>query len=363
MIIEGVNKLWLQVNIQSLLQNSCLLMICPQISAEPTRNETTTDHFVNANVRETLFDSNLCSTSHFNPEASTIPRHEVLLQPTEGSNVSDYGCITYSNVIFVPATRSTQDIEDIPDSVKDEKIEGYNAMEMLPYKYVVSSDQRIFNTFVRNGDGVENVVGGFDANFSEIMDNGDGIILNDQNQLNIYQNDDNVIQSDIQNEHHARAYLDVDYIPENQIRSDSEIILQCSNGQLYRQIQNVYVNQIDGSKSVELVPLQCENSFEMHSQYVYNNRIEPFTEQSHVDNEVVQTETVGMIFDEQHKNQGEFPLIDSLNQKETADNVTYQHQQQLQQKPKEDAIESHSTTKDHQRMLMETISPLCKCPC
>lgn len=300
------------------------------LAEQSTQNVSTSDHYENTSSRDPLFDPSLCSTSHFSTDVATMARQEVLLN----QNISDYGCITYSNVIFVPTTRSENETDDVNESIKDEKIDGYN-QDMFPCKYLMSSESRVLNTFVRSNDGVENV-DNFDGNFGEIMGNSEEIILNEQNQMNIYQND-------------------IDYISENPIRSDSEIILQCSNGQLYRQIQNVYVNPIDGTRSVELIPLHGNNNYEINSNYSYNNhQTEHFgVEQT----EIVQTNvSADSIFNEQTK----FPSIESINQKSTNDDdMEYQ---QKQQKDKENVKETtNSSTNDHQqKTLMETMSPLCK---
>lgn len=224
------------------------------------------------------FDPNMCSAVQFSPPDTTTNTETTVITPFHAitSNYNELpnqtqdislvpstevpnNCITYSNVIFVPTiTNNENQLEQLGDTIELVKHEspGIDSNDSQSYKYIVSSDSRFVNTFIRSNE----------------LDNATAILSNDTTGAFIEQpshmittvsqiNDNSLVVNGIQNETnqiHTNLH-NVEQLNQNQIAvemhtdDDQEVLMQDENGQLYRQVQNIFVN--GGSMcSSELLP-------------------------------------------------------------------------------------------------------------
>lgn len=316
------------------------------------------------------FDPNLCSAAEYSPPPSTS-----YASTTDPS-------ITYSNVIFLPTITLNDRSADDVETVKNETA----VMEpSSPYKYVVATDPRYANSFTRNGEIVENM--------SE-MNHINGYVETPSHMIATTTNagcEENLVYhaNAVENhaEHHTQySYIDADYMHHSRDkhgRSDPEIVLQSANGQLYRHVHNVYVNQGDTINPVELMPTLISEAmangigyathdtydhtngnahavaYEMHTN-IDGSMCTTATEKHHSnDGEgVMQRGTIDLIYDSYKEQTQQFTMLETIDQNNVMRNGGGMHPGE----PKTSYQSKCSMEKDQQRILLEsTMSPLCKC--
>lgn len=207
------------------------------------------------------FDPNLSSVARYSPTPSTStamnpynvePNDAIVSIPETSAN-----CVTYSNIIFLP-TNSTNDLDQAVDAielVKNENDASTNdCIDAHSFKYIVSSDQRFLNTFIQTSsiDSASHASNSYiDQNPSNMVATIAGI-----GQNNLILNDactDESHHEQLNNlnlENHSLAVqLQPDYIEEN----GTEIIMQTSDGQLYRPVHNIYLNN-EQANGDEILP-------------------------------------------------------------------------------------------------------------
>lgn len=215
-----------------------------------------------------VFDPNMCSAVQFSPPDTTSNTEQTAIIAPFHAITTDYNelspqnqdislvpssevpnnCITYSNVIFVPTLTNTENqLDQLGDAIELVKHEtpGIETNDGQSYKYIVSSDSRFVNTFIRTNE----------------LDNATSILSNDTTGAFIEQpshmittvsqiNEDDLVVNGIQNEPnqiHSNLH-NVEQMDQNQISlemhtgDDQEVLMQDENGQLYRQVQNIFVN-------------------------------------------------------------------------------------------------------------------------
>lgn len=307
-----------------------------------------------------IFDPNLGSTGQYSsPTSPSANHHEQMPLPTSTEDsiasaaavpTADFGCVTYSNVVFVPNNRSTNDMNANTSELReDNSIAFVTSDSQFPYKYVVSSSEsRFFGTYSRS-ESLENDNVGIESSF--IGDTGDGVLLSNHSNLNDFANGENnqhemLIQAD-----HQRAFLDVDYSGAR--IADQEIILQCANGQLYRQVQNVaYVNHSEGGNSIEFVPALISESM--------NGDLNEYETQSQL--QYQQFDQSGSQIAENNRMNDEMTYGNYRNHEQ----LTHQKSHEYSMNNVTAAVETNEratnvSEKDHQRILLESaMSPLCK---
>lgn len=189
---------------------------------------------------------------------------------------------------------------------------------------------------------------------------------------------------DHHSEHQAQySYIDADYMHHSRDkhgRSDTEIVLQDANGQLYRHVHNVYVNHGDAINAVELMPTliseamvngigyathetydQSTVAYEMNATNIEGALSTAAVEkQVHHDSgsdDILQRNTVDLIYDNYKEETQRYTMLESINQNNVIRDGGGMHQ-----KGGESNYQSKCTMeKDQQRILLEsTMSPLCK---
>lgn len=240
------------------------------------------------------YDPNLSSVARYSPPspyvASEINAHDVNIHQTSNditATISEYSsnCLTYNNVIFVPNTSSN--IIDHSDSVEMVKNESAissinsNIGESQSYKYIVSSDPRFLNTFIRNGNAMENLseidlnctvmpVNGYSEQTQHIISAPAVIDENIiPNHISMYQEQNpHNIQHDANHHlhhHHSQHQSNIanhlipsisDSFHNGKINeSEMDVVFQDANGQLYRQALNILLNHNEiGPNAVEMAP-------------------------------------------------------------------------------------------------------------
>lgn len=223
------------------------------------------------------FDPNMCSMAQYSPPQSTsnteqttviAPFHAItsnhtelsnpeisLISTTDGSN----NCITYSNVIFVPTIANNGNqldqigVELVP---KHEDVSAVEASDGHSYKYVLSSEPPFVNTFIRANE-IDNA--------TTILNTTDGAFIEQPSHMitAVSQiNENNLIINGIPNEsNQIEPHLhNVETMDQSQISvqmhttNDQEVLMQDEDGQLYRQVQNIFVNGTSMCPN-ELLPL------------------------------------------------------------------------------------------------------------
>lgn len=167
------------------------------------------------------YDPNLSSAARYSPPnyntISTIDLDTQLQQIVHSSVAEEYhvdaNTITYSNVIFVPNTNSEP--------------ENNSLLDPNQAAYILSSDPRLFGSYIRGSDEDEALVAGSNDTTAAALDQHGYHIQSDSGQY-------------------------IETIPgcEQEVidttNGDTQIIIQGANGQFYRQIHSVFVN--DGQK-------------------------------------------------------------------------------------------------------------------
>lgn len=235
-----------------------------------------TDHYKS-------FDPNMCSAAEYSPppSATNSSQETTVITPfhTISSNYNELtnqnsgialvpasevpsNCITYNNVIFVPTIANNENqIEQIADTIElvkhESDVPGVRVNESQSFKYIVSSEPRFVNTFIRATD-IDN---------STVLNNDSSAGFIDQQSSHMITtvpqiNDNNLIVSSISdrdNQIHQHM-SNVEPIDQNQISvqmqegNDQEVLMQDENGQLYRQVQNILINGTSMCPS-ELLPI------------------------------------------------------------------------------------------------------------
>lgn len=221
------------------------------------------------------FDPNMCSAAQYSPPqnqsntgqtAVIAPFHALTSNHTELSNAdislisttdgANNG-ITYSNVIFVPTIASNGNqldqigVELVP---KHEDVSAVEGNDGHSYKYVLSSEPRFINTFIRSNeiDNATTIINNTEAAFIEQPSH----MITTVSQIN----ENNLIINGIPNQSTQIEQQNVEQIDQNQIAvqmhttNDQEVLMQDENGQLYRQVQNIFVNGTSMCPT-ELLPL------------------------------------------------------------------------------------------------------------
>lgn len=221
------------------------------------------------------FDPDICSTAiQFSPTNGTTntqttvnaPFHTITSNHNELSLISSSdatnNCITYSNVIFVPTLANNGDQLVDPASIgveivpKHEDVSTVEANDGHSFKYIVSSEPRFVNTFIRTDD-IDNA--------TAILDSSNGSFIEQPSHMiaTVSQiNENNLILNGISSEsNQIEQHLhDVEQMDQAQIAvqmetdNDQEVLMQDENGQLYRQVQNIFVNGTSMCPT-ELLPL------------------------------------------------------------------------------------------------------------
>lgn len=242
-----------------------------------------------------------------------------------------------------------------------------------PYKYVVASDSR------------------YTENISE-LNHINGYVESAQH-INTAAADAGCEQTlvyhanavDHHSEHHAQySYIDGDYMHHSRDkhgRSDTEIVLQDANGQLYRHVHNVYVNHGDAINSVELMPTLISEAMDNGIGYATHETYDPsnVAYEMHAANidgalstaagekqvhhgsgsdDIMQRNTVDLIYDNYKEQTQQYTMLESINQ----NNVIRDGGGGMHQNGTTTNYQSKcSMEKDQQRILLEsTMSPLCK---
>lgn len=243
--------------------------------------------------------------------------------------------------------------------------------------YILSTDSRLFNTYVRTGHDSDHVEG-------STTNYGEHIITTE---MEVHQH---------QNVFHKTDYTSVDtnakYIAEidgivnpNTHPTSTEIILQDSNGQFYRQIQNVYVDECHTDTSthttaVELLP-ETDHlvTYEDHVTYHHQDYGMPAGKHEHGQNtEMVLVpnvpnvgEHVEVLVHNAYSLQHDYATVMDVPIHRNIQKQTIQSHElgacQLQGtstmkiEPVHTQQQLSVIEKEHQRMLLEsTMSPLCK---
>lgn len=235
-----------------------------------------TDHYKS-------FDPNMCSAAEYSPppsatnssQESTVitPFHTISSNYNELTNqnseialvpASDVpsNCITYNNVIFVPTIANNENqLEQIGDTIElvkhESVVPGVGVNESQSFKYIVSSEPRFVNTFIRATD-IDN---------STVLNNDSSAAFIDQQSSHMITtvpqiNNTNLIVNSISNrDSQIHQHMNnVETIDQNQISvqmqegNDQEVLMQDENGQLYRQVQNILINGTSMCPS-ELLPI------------------------------------------------------------------------------------------------------------
>lgn len=180
---------------------------------------------------------------------------EISMLPSEDSN----NCITYSNVIFVPtiANDENQLNQMAVDPIKLVKAEteplAAEANDSQSLKYILSSDSRFVN-FMETSD-IENP--------SVVLhtDQTDAYIEQPSSQMiaaisQISENEiiGNGIDERIHSQLHAESIDQNPMAVQMHAASEQEVLLQDEHGQLYRRVQNIYVDS-SSMCSDELLPI------------------------------------------------------------------------------------------------------------
>lgn len=301
------------------------------------------------------FDPNLCSAAEYSPPPSS-----------SYTSTTDASAITYNNVIFLPTIALNERPADDVETVKNETV----AMESsLPYKYVVPSDLRFASTFSRSGEIVENISG--INHINDYVESAPHMIAAASNVVC----DENLVYHP-NDEHHAQySYIDADFMHhgrDKHIRSDTEIVMQGSNGQLYRHVHNVYVNHADASNSVELIPTLISEAMANGIGYATHEYDHPnenghtaVTYEMHasIDGTICAADkqqlhlsgsgaTIDLIYDNYKEQTQQYTLLKPIEQ----NNVIRDSGEVKTNYTSKLAME-----KDQQRILLEsTMSPLCK---
>lgn len=224
------------------------------------------EQFVYKN-RIKLFDPSLNSAARYSPPPpsvevnSSTPFNAILnyneTQHQTSENVItsapeiQNNCIAYNNVILLPS------LPNNANHIEDASVEFVRNGRDTQYRYVVASDSRLLNTFVRssNIDGTQNASNTEEAFVEQtssphmitVPDSGENNSLTNSNgnHLNIYSADGCEI-----------GQLEQNQIPEllHEKSNEPEILMQTADGQLYRQVQNIYVNNGQTIYSSEFIP-------------------------------------------------------------------------------------------------------------
>ncbi|XP_055302719.1 uncharacterized protein LOC129568626 [Sitodiplosis mosellana] len=233
-----------------------------------------TDHYKS-------FDPNMCSAAEYSPPppatnsnsqqtAVITPFHTIASNfnelPNQNSEIAlvsasevPSNCITYSNVIFVPTIANNENQLDqmggTIELVKHESdVSGAGINDSQSFKYIVSSEPRFVNTFIRTND--------IDNTATVLSNDSSGAFIG-QPITNVPQIDEsNLIVNSIPDEaNQIHQHLNnVESIDQNQITvqmhtgNDQEVLMQDENGQLYRQVQNILINGASMCPS-ELLPI------------------------------------------------------------------------------------------------------------
>lgn len=223
------------------------------------------------------FDPNLSSAAQYSPPPSATSQHSAVVtlyndnahnQHASNAVVSTSeisgNCVTYSNIIFVP-THPNDNLDQVVNAIELVKNESETStndtLDTHSYRYIVASDQRFLNSLIRANDvetsphltgsantfherAPSNLIG----TVSSIGDN--NLILSDISQIT-EGNDQQLHLSNHPNSNQHTVQLLAEYSSDQ--GNGSEIFMEDADGQLYRTVQNIYVNngQTIGS---EIIP-------------------------------------------------------------------------------------------------------------
>lgn len=249
------------------------------------------------------------------------------------SNDNSSSPVTYSNVILLP-------------SLPDDPNHQLNSIEFIPddpssdthFKYVVTSEADLLDSFQRN------VIDAFGEQAADqmIASENESNATNDNNSSNIFISNDN------------RMEFESNQMSE--LLTENEVLMRTTNGQLYRQVQNIYSSELIPTNIPDEDALPDISYLEQNdyhpddsSQQYQPNFVDTTTHSDHLLNQLI-AEAEARLFDdnedtkimcklpefgENHRNR--FPLQNHQNQ-----NLM-------------------PLDREHERMLMEdAIQPLCK---
>lgn len=232
-----------------------------------------TDHYKS-------FDPNMCSAAEYSPPPATnsdnqqttviTPFHTITSNYNELSNqnseivlvpASDVSnnCNTYSNVIFLPAIANNgNQLEQIGDTIElvkhESEVPGVGVNDSQSFKYIVSSEPRFVNTFIRTNDIDQSTTVLSNDTSATFIDQSTPHMITTVPQIN----NNNLIVNTISNETnqmHQHLNNDPNQIEvQMQTDNDQELLMQDENGQLYRQVQNILINGTSMCPS-ELLPI------------------------------------------------------------------------------------------------------------
>lgn len=319
--------------------------------------------------RMKTFDPNLSSVARYSPTPSTsttvnpynVQANDAIASITETST----NCVTYSNIIFLP-TNGTNGLDQVVDAIELVKNESdasiSNCIDAHSFKYIVSSDQRFLNTFIQTSgiDGtnhasnsyIDQTPSNMVATIAGIGEN--NLILNDgcttephHEQLNM---ENHSVAVQVQPEY--------SHIEEN----GTEILMQAPDGQLYRPVHNIYLNN-ESANGDEILPTIISEPLTFTDiEFTQPNQFDPDTFHNvssdqgnyHVPTSFMETSPrlgTTIVYNQYKgtKLPNEQFQMDQVNVLETNQMPSYQTNSITQ------------VDKDPQRVLLEsTMSPLCK---
>lgn len=299
------------------------------------------------------------------------------------SSNSEYSnnCISYSNVIYLPTVAANEQNDTI-ELVKNETETTINeANDSHSYKYIVSSDPRLLNTFIRSGeidDGPHATAGAYiqhqhEASSHQMIVNVSGIPEN-----NLVLGNANIFTSG-NNQHihpssvHEQSAIHMSSEFSSEKSNVQEIVMQTPNGQLYRHVQNIYVNQADGSCSNEIIPTLLSEAVGLtdgdysaaHEQYHQNQNIQ--TNSGLYSNYAENINLTGKVGSSNTQNDqlfyGNYKKTNEIDQNQIVNPNQYTIVEAIHHPSSNNHCElltGNNASKDQQRILLEsTMSPLC----
>lgn len=283
--------------------------------------------------------------------------------------------VTYSNVIFVPNAQQENSLIDPSQA------------------YILSSDSRLFNSYVRSKNDSD-ITGTNAAQY-------EGHVIRETDIESIEQQHHNHHQHHHHHQHHQQqlsgyhmqqfdenetAYIETVTTTQNGLIQNEviatgmseqgtegpHIIIQGSDGQFYRQIQNVYLNDVP--LSVELVPLNSDEN--MYEQNAFDSNYEQATTTMEISNRKSDTINAAAVLlptvadaelllnNSYNHYKNEYTVLEPMNRQLMPQHV--QHMRQLVPNCKQismapSTVDSLDLREEQQRILLEsTMSPLCK---
>lgn len=186
---------------------------------------------------ETLQVDSFNSVSNF-VENQLQNATNIIATSGDGSN----NAVTFSNVILLPSMNddASQALSSVQFITSDQDTDNQ-------FKYVVASDVELLNSFRPNNVDV----------FADEQSSGEMIIT----AIDVNASTDGINQSNVQMVNADQMNFDPHKLPEylqNKL-NDNEMLMQSTNGQQYRHVQNIFVDNGQTIYSSELIPTNIQN--------------------------------------------------------------------------------------------------------